>query len=289
MSRHWLLLAVLMLAAGSAHAQQLPRSALVPGGIAIVPLGASASDVRPRVHFERTRVMVVEHEKQWKAVLGLPLSLAPDESHAVSVVTPGTPDRVIPLRIQAKRYPEQRIRLPDDRMVELSAADLARHERERVEIRRALETWSEVENPPLRFSAPAEGRLSSRFGLRRFFNDKPRAPHSGLDIAAPVGTPVRSPAAGTVVVTGDYFFNGLTVFVDHGQGLVSMFNHLSRVTASSGERVARGQQIGEIGRSGRATGAHLHWTVMLNGTAVDPELLFDARSVRSAAPPAAGS
>jgi murein DD-endopeptidase MepM/ murein hydrolase activator NlpD len=289
MSRPTLLLLALALTAPPVHARELPRNELVPGGIAVLPLGLASSGARPQAHFEGARVMVIEHRNQWTAVVGLPLSLAPAKPHAVSVSAPGAATRAVPLRVKPKRYPEQRIRLPDDRMVELSPGDLARHERERIEIRAALETWSDNEDPPLRFALPAAGRLSSRFGLRRFFNDKPRAPHSGLDIAAPSGTPVRSPAAGSVIVTGDYFFNGLTVFIDHGQGLVSMFNHLHRVMVRPGDRVVTGQPIGEIGRTGRATGAHLHWTVVLNGTAVDPELLFDSRAVRNGAETVPGS
>jgi murein DD-endopeptidase MepM/ murein hydrolase activator NlpD len=112
------------------------------------------------------------------------------------------------------------------------------------------------------------------FGLRRYFNDQPRQPHSGIDIAGPVGTPVTAPFAGIVANTGDYFFNGKTVFIDHGQGLISMFNHLSRITVKSGARVAAGEKIGEIGMTGRVTGPHLHWTVSLNNSRVDPMLFL---------------
>jgi murein DD-endopeptidase MepM/ murein hydrolase activator NlpD len=244
----------------------------VPGGIAILALGPSSAP-RPRAEFDGRRVMVVEDTGYWKAVVGLPLATEPGAGH-LQVSAAGAAPHTVAFEVKPKTYPAQHIRLADERMVELSDEDLARHERDRVEIRRAFDTWSEEAAPPLRLSLPANGPLSSRFGLRRFFNGKPRAPHSGLDIAAPQGATVTAPAAGTVVVTGDYFFNGMTVFIDHGQGLISMFNHLSRVAVTSGERVAAGQHIGAVGKTGRATGAHLHWTVSLNGTAVDPELLL---------------
>jgi murein DD-endopeptidase MepM/ murein hydrolase activator NlpD len=159
-------------------------------------------------------------------------------------------------------------------MVEPSVEDLARIARETEIIRRVFTTWTDRPLTSLQFAAPARGRLSSVFGLRRYFNDQPRQPHSGIDIAGPVGTPVTAPHAGIVVNTGEYFFNGKTVFIDHGQGLISMFNHLSRITVRRGARVGAGEKIGEIGMTGRVTGPHLHWTVSLNNSRVDPALFL---------------
>ncbi|UCH52509.1 MAG: M23 family metallopeptidase, partial [Pseudomonadota bacterium] len=149
-----------------------------------------------------------------------------------------------------------------------------RIEQDRIVIGRAFASWEDRDVETLRFSPPANGRLSSAFGLRRVFNGQPRAPHSGLDIAAPQGTPVHAPADGVVIETGNYFFNGNTVFLDHGQGLISMFNHLHTIDVGPGTPVARGAQLGTIGVTGRVTGAHLHWTVSLNDTRVDPALFL---------------
>lgn len=121
---------------------------------------------------------------------------------------------------------------------------------------------------------PVRGRESSAFGLRRFFNGEERNPHSGLDVAMPTGTPVVAPAPGKVVLTGDFFFNGNSVFIDHGQGLITMVCHLHNIGVTEGTEVQAGDQIGTIGATGRATGPHLHWTVSLNNARIDPRLLL---------------
>ena len=173
----------------------------------------------------------------------------------------------------------------NQRQVDPTAEDLKRIAREQTLSNQAFTTWSEVLADDLRFDLPARGRFSSAFGLRRFFNSQARQPHSGLDIAAPEGTPITAPAAGTVIDTGNYFFNGNTVFIDHGQGLISMYNHLSRIGVKKGVHVTRGQRIGAVGKTGRVTGAHLHWTLSLNNARVDP-LLFLSPAAQAGAPPA---
>jgi murein DD-endopeptidase MepM/ murein hydrolase activator NlpD len=123
---------------------------------------------------------------------------------------------------------------------------------------------------------PVNGPLSSKFGVRRFFNGEERNPHSGLDFAVPAGTPIKTPAAGKVILTGNYFFNGNTVFVDHGQGFISMFCHMSKIDVSAGQQLARGAVVGKVGATGRATGPHMHWNVSLNDARVDPAIFIGA-------------
>jgi len=135
------------------------------------------------------------------------------------------------------------------------------------------------------FALPAEGRLTGRFGVRRYFNGEARSPHAGFDIAVPTGSPVKANARGTVLATGEFFFNGKTVFIDHGNGLLSMYCHLERLDVSPGDPVNKRQVIGRSGMTGRATGPHLHWSVILNGAMVDPWLFVstDRRTSRPTA------
>ena len=220
--------------------------------------------------------MVVADSDRWYAVVGLPLDLNPGQHYLTVIDADGRRD-ALPFEVQPKEYQAQYLRLRNKRMVEPNKQDLERILREKEEIQQAFKSWTDIATPPLRFSLPVQGRLSSRFGLRRFFNGQPRKPHSGLDIAAPRGTAVTAPADGTIIGAGDYFFNGNTVFIDHGQGLISMCNHLARIDVDAGAYVERGRKIGEVGSTGRTTGPHLHWSVSLNNTRIDPQLWLESQ------------
>jgi hypothetical protein len=257
----------------------LPESEPVPGGVAVIPVGP-AKQPAPRVYFDGQRVLVARDGDSWQAVVGLPLSLQPGPQRVYVGGDEAAGGRAIEFQVGTKQYEEQHLTLANKRQVEPEPRDLRRIERESKILRRAFTTWSERPPATLSFDLPTTGRLSSSFGLKRFFNEQPRQPHSGLDIAGPVGTPVVAPAAGVVIATGNFFFNGRTVLIDHGQGLISMYNHLSRIKVKKGMRVKRGAQIGLRGKTGRVTGPHLHWTISLNNARVDP-MLFLAAQLRA--------
>jgi murein DD-endopeptidase MepM/ murein hydrolase activator NlpD len=221
--------------------------------------------------FNDARTMVLRDGDQWLAVIGIPLGTAPGR-HSV-VIQQGSVTTRVGFDVAAKEYAVQKLTVPPGQ-VNLSSGDLARVESERIRIRGALATFSDHRPGTLRLLQPTPGPRSSSYGLRRFFNDESRSPHTGMDIAAASGAPVLAAAAGSVVDTGDYFFNGNTVLIDHGAGLVTMYCHLSRIGVEPGQEVQAGERIGDVGATGRVTGPHLHLGVTLNGTMVDPALFL---------------
>lgn len=246
----------------------LPQENAVPGGVKIIRLDAQGP-VPPEVEADGHRVLVVQDGSAWVAVIGIPLS-APLGEERVTVST-AEGRKELKFDVGYKPYASQSLKVAP-RQVNLSKADLARVGRERVRIERALSLYSEPPPESLHLPQPVPGPRSSSFGMRRIFNGESRNPHSGMDIAAPAGSQVSVPIAGTVVDTGEYFFNGNAVFVDHGRGLVSMYCHLSAIDVRPGQRLAAGTRIGAVGMTGRATGPHLHWGLSLNRVWVDPEL-----------------
>jgi len=241
----------------------------VPGGVVVVDLGSGAT--APRVRYQEKPVLVIKEDGQrWIAVVGVPLGAQPGEQR---LEVDGKP---LAFHVEDREYRAQHITLKNQRQVNPNPDDLKRIQRELAEQTDAYRQFSPNQPSNLLFDKPVDGPLSSPFGLRRFFNGEERNPHSGLDFAAKTGTPIKAPAAGKVILTGDYFFNGKTVFVDHGQGLISMFCHLSQIDVKVGDQLARGAVLGKVGATGRATGPHLHWNVSLNDARVDPSIFIGA-------------
>ena len=294
-----------------------PMSRAVPGGVAVVPLGAARR--APKAIWNGIPVLVTGSSSGWFAVLGIPLhtlqdrlvlevqDTAPGATRAgnqastrgkgkardvettasapagkVQSEASSTGLRRIDVPIHPHQYAEQHLKVAPGQ-VTLSKEVLSRHLRERKQSARVMATWTEPVPASLQLHQPVPGVRSSSFGLRRFFNGQSRNPHGGMDIAAAVGTPVKAAAPGVVIDTGDYFFNGNTVWVDHGAGLLTMYCHLDRIRARVGQRVRTGDVIGTVGKTGRVTGPHLHWSVCLNRTMVDPALFLKAEQPKKAA------
>jgi len=274
----WKLSAVLAgaaLIAGVGHAGALPRESRVPGGVALLRVG-DATEPRPAVSRDGVPVWVSRQATQWVAAVGLPLSLQPGEQQ-VEVRSTNGAARTITFTVKPKRYPVQHVTLRDQAMVEPPADVMARIERESAHLKVVRSQWRETAATDAAFVQPAKGRLSGRFGGSRVLNGKPRAPHAGLDVAVMTGTAVLAPADGVILDIGDYYFCGKTMFIDHGNGLLSLFCHLSEWDARVGDSVRKGQAVARSGATGRASGPHLHWSVYLNGTSVEPELFLPAR------------
>ena len=260
-----LLLACLLLPAlAVADLPQAPR----PGGIVSIDVGP-ADSAAPEVTYDGRRVLTMRRDGRWFAVVGVPLDTAP------GTIAVATHDDARLIDILEHAYSEQRLTVKNQSYVTPDDAQLERIAREREIIDAALNNFRSIDMDGVALQSPVDGPRSSSFGLRRFFNDQPRSPHKGMDIAADTGTPIRAPRNGVVTATGDYFFNGNTVIVDHGQGLVTMYCHLSDISVAEGASVAAGEPIGAVGATGRVTGPHLHFGTYLNGTAVDPAILLE--------------
>jgi murein DD-endopeptidase MepM/ murein hydrolase activator NlpD len=226
------------------------------------------------VQWKGRDVLVTSDGGRLKAVVGVNLSTEPG-AYTLDVTEVGGARRTLPVKVMPKTYVEERLKVAPG-MVNLSPQDQARVESEQPRLDAARDTFSATSPATLQLLLPVEGRRSSSYGKRRIFNGEARNPHSGMDIAAPTGTPIKAAADGTVIEAGNFFFSGNMVYVDHGHGFITMSAHMSQISVKKGDVVKAGQVIGKVGATGRVTGPHLHFTVLLNGSSVDPALFLPA-------------
>jgi murein DD-endopeptidase MepM/ murein hydrolase activator NlpD len=269
-----------VLASLNSSALTLPQASNTPGGVVILPLQGIDKERLPNAWYRSNRVMVVSSletpyadKAKWLAVIGIPLKADPGKEQLL--VANGVS---FPFTIQDKEYKAQYLTIKNKKHVNPDPEQVARWRRETAEMKTAFTLWTSPEETITEFILPATGPFSSPFGLKRFFNKQPRNPHSGLDIAAPMGDPIWAPAASRVVAVGSYFFNGNTVILDHGNGLTTMYCHMSVIDVKKGDTLKTGDVIGKIGKTGRVTGPHLHWSVSLNNTRVDPLLFISKKA-----------
>jgi murein DD-endopeptidase MepM/ murein hydrolase activator NlpD len=254
-----------------AMATVLPQPSLVPGGILITPIDSPATRT-PVVTYNGNRALVLRSEDRWVAIVGLPLTITPGHA-SIGVQSGDAPEVPVEFDVGNKQYSVQSLKVAPGK-VDLSPEDAARSEKDTARIHAALATYSTSPPTTLRLLQPVPGTRSSSYGLRRVFNNQPRNPHTGMDIAAPAGTPIKAAADGQVLDAGNFFFAGNTVIVDHGEGLITMYCHLSQIAVQVGDHLKRGDVLGKVGATGRVTGPHLHWAVALNQTLVDPALFL---------------
>lgn len=246
-------------------AAALPAHSPWPGGIAVIEVGSGAA--APEVRMNGKPVLTIQQDGTWYAIAGVPLSASEGDAE----LTVNGERRAFP--VAAHAYREQHLTVapsyvnPSDEAMERIAA-------EQRQINSAISHYSAVPVTELELQAPVPGRRSDSFGSRRFFNNEPRSPHRGMDLSGKQGTPIAAPLAGEVILSGDFYFTGNAVFIDHGQGLITLYAHLERIEIAEGQAVAAGETIGTVGATGRVTGPHLHFATYLNGTPVDPALLL---------------
>jgi murein DD-endopeptidase MepM/ murein hydrolase activator NlpD len=252
----------------SAHA--LPEQALVPGGIALLQLANYKDDTK--VFFNNKRIAVFPYKDTWMAMAGIGLSNKPgDYEFSINQMDGQTIKKKI--TIEYKKYDEQHLTIKNKRKVNPNKKDNKRIAEESIRKKKAKQQFSEI-TPEVDFIWPVTGRISSIFGLRRFFNEQERRPHNGLDIAAAEGTPIKATANGTVIDAGNFFFSGNMIYLDHGQGIISLYAHLKEIAVKPGDVIKQGQIIGKLGQTGRATGPHLHFAIIANQTLIDPVFML---------------
>jgi len=254
---HYLLCAFVLYSAGSAFAQpkiDFIEHEAVPGGIAVVELG-EIGDSLPTVIRDKRSIAVIEQDGKAFAVVGIPLGTKSGD-YKLNVKDSSGDQRQVTYTVAAKRYEEQRITIENKRKVNPAPYDMERINKENKRLKVVKSSRAE-KMLAAKFQWPLKGIVSS------------------IDIAANEGEPIMAPADGIVIDTGDYFFNGNSVFIEHGLGLQTFYAHMSRIDVKQGDRVSAGDIIGAVGATGRVTGPHLHWSVGLNGTWVNPLLVLE--------------
>lgn len=263
-----LLLAMFSLLSGTSHAL-IPDA--VNGGIVVIPLPDAPT--RPEVFYHQHPVLVTGEGQHWQAVVGIDL----DQKAGTDHIQIGPSGPLIAFTIRQAQYPVQQIHLSNTHQVDPDPQELTRIHAELQEERRDFAvfdgTLADHALEMTKLPVPAH-HVQSAFGLQRYFNGERRASHSGIDLQATEGTPIHVPVGGRVLLAKNLFFNGNTVMIDEGQGVVSMYCHLSKIDVKPGDQVKAEQIIGLVGHTGRATGPHLHWSISLNGVRINPRLLL---------------
>ncbi|GJL62702.1 MAG: peptidase M23 [Nitrospirales bacterium] len=241
-----------------------------------VPVGTLNPTKVTGTFLKRNIPFIEESSTTYVGLLGIDMQDKPSlhELDITITTATGTEHRSYTVLVMKENYSVQHLKLPKKK-VDLDDKTLIRVKAERKEMMAAFDSISPHpfwEGP---FMAPVKGRISGRFGSRRVINGQAKNPHSGEDIAAPKGTKVVAMNTGTVSLTLDHFFTGKGVLLNHGVGLYSMYFHLSTISVKEGEVVKKGQIIGQVGSTGRATGPHLHWGVRLNGSRINPYSLIN--------------
>lgn len=240
------------------------------GGVAVVDVGKFLK--KPTIFYKSKEAKAIKKDGKYFAVIGLGLNEKAGQRHIVAVK--GDQKRDFYFHIKPKSYKKQYIKLETNKRVNLSKKNLARYQKEQINTKKLLGSFNKELSTDLNFISPLSGRLTSTFGTQRYYNNVPKAPHKGVDIAAKRGTPIVATQSGYVDIREEYFFNGNTIYLDHGEGAVSVYCHMSKFAVELGDFVNKGDVIGYVGTTGRSTGPHLHFGLMLNGAAVDPRVFI---------------
>lgn len=248
------------------------------GGVALIELKGFIQ--KPKLFYKAKEAKVIKQNNKYFAAIGIGLDEKVGKKHIVAV----TPDKKedFYFDIEKKAYKKEYIKLKTNKHVNLSKENLKRYYKDRDLSKKVLSSFNKNISCNLNFIAPLQGRLTSEFGKKRYFNGKPKSPHKGVDIAAKKGTPIAAAEDGIVVIRDNFFFNGNTIYLDHGEGVVSIYCHMSKFAVKKGDFVYKGETIGYVGSTGRVTGSHLHFGIVLNKESVDPAIFIKDYAATSA-------
>ena len=246
-----------------------------PGGIYITEI--SKAEYNQELLIDGQKILKWNKNNKFYVLYGLSYHLKTKQHRLEIKNKDGAVLREIGINIVQKSFRTQKINVnkkytkPTDKVLEKIKKD-------RIKLVKARKIWFE-NNPDMEFILPVKGITTGVFGTKRFYNGIEGNYHNGFDIAADTGTPIVAPSSGKITLTGNFFYNGKSIILDHGRGLKSIMIHLDEILVEENQYVEKGQIIGKVGTTGKSTGAHLHWSVLVNNTYIDPELLIDKSAI----------
>ncbi len=251
----------------------LSSNELNQGGVILINIRKTNADTPEVKWINKTVSLLYRPEKKvYAGFITTDLQQKPGTYSLTVLFKPSGIEKHSKIKILAKDYGVRKLTLPDGQ-VNLSAKDIARTNREKEIIDRIWEQPVTLPCFKASFIMPLETEIIGPFGRRSIINDQPRSPHTGIDLRGKKGTPVKASNDGVVVFTGDHFFTGNSVIIDHGAGIFSMYFHLDKINVNKGAGISRGEIIGTVGSTGRSTAPHLHWGVRVGEKRVDPVTL----------------
>ena len=257
----------------SFQAEVLPKS-VKQGEVCLLKAGGSVSFKSVHGEFQGKRYPLESGnaDQTYEGLLGVDLNTKPEKYGIRFVATDGSgkvDSQTFSIKVTKADFAVQKITLPKS-MVDLDPKTLQRVNLESKRLNDLFQKFGNERTWKGAFIRPVEGELSGAFGTRRIINGQPKSSHTGVDLRAEDGTPVRASNSGRVALLDDLFFSGKSVILDHGWGLYSMYFHLSETQVRVGDQIPKGAELGRVGSTGRSTGPHLHWGIILNGARVDP-------------------
>ena len=246
-----------------------------PGGIYITEI--SKAEYNQDLLIDGQKILKWNKGNKFYVLYGLSYHLKTEQHNFEIKNKDGAVLREIGINIVQKNFRTQKIKV-NKKYTKPTDEILEKIKKDRIKLVKARKIWFE-NNPDMEFILPVKGITTGIFGTKRFYNGIEGNYHNGFDIAADTGTPIVAPSSGKITLTGNFFYNGKTIILDHGRSLKSIMIHLDEILVEENQYVEKGQIIGKVGTTGKSTGAHLHWSVLVNNTYIDPELLIDKSTI----------